>query len=383
MTTNHNQLSSENFVNPVIVERPQAEAGFISRKLGSVMTASLIVVAGFSVNSTTDYDSVNRNPTLSQESYDFELVSLTTSDGTTPAESDTSTATTTPPAETAQPAPAEAPAETAPTAEPAPQTTSASPVVDYAPNYSGWDRFNTSPIITVKPPAPAPAPVVTVRPPAKPNVAPRTGFRYMSPDEFVNTWYKVQPQQGTVYGVKPSIYGNVQADARIRRIAEGRGYRMQPISKTGAINPAAAAAFNRMAQAARREANISLRIVSGQRTPDRQRQIFKQGVVSKFGRTPSSQDLISGRVDAAINRTLNQRSIPGYSKHHSGYTFDINKTDNSFAQTAAFRWLSANNYKNARRFNIIPSYPPGVTAKGGPAPEPWEYNFIANTALVK
>lgn len=366
MYTNHNQL-------------PQAEAGFVGRKLGSVMTASLIVVVGISVNATAEHDSAYDRSTLSRESHDLTLVSFTASDGTTPTESDTSTATTTPPAETSPPAPA----EPMPASEPAPELLSPSPTVNYVPDMTGWDVFKTTPIVIVKPPAPLPAPISTVIPPAKPNVAPRTGYRYMSPDEFVDTWYKVQPQQGTVYGVKPSIYGNVKADARIRQIAEGRGYRMQPISKTGAINPAAAAAFNKMAQAARNEANVNLRIVSGLRTPDRQRQIFQQGVASKFGRTPSLNDLISGRVDFAINRTLNQRSIPGYSKHHSGYTFDINMTDNSFAQTAAFRWLSANNYKNARRFNIIPSYPPGVTSKVGPAPEPWEYNFIANTALTK
>lgn len=241
---------------------------------------------------------------------------------------------------------------------------------------SVWKRIRDAHTHT-PPPAPAPVPSPT------PNPAPGNLYRYMSPDDFIKVWFEVQPQPGTVYGTKPSIYGYAKGDPRIRQIAEGRGYRLQPLSTTGGMNSTAVNAFNSMAAAARREQNIGMTIVSGFRTPSRQATLFKERVVEHYGRTPSENNILSGSADSAINKTLDLRSIPGYSRHHSGYVVDINRTDNSFAQTAAYKWLSARNFTNARRFCFVPSYPAGTTIKAGPQPESWEFSYIADCKRVR
>ncbi len=218
------------------------------------------------------------------------------------------------------------------------------------------------------------SPTTTVEP-ARPE------FRYMSPGDFVRAWYNAQPQPGTVYGEKPDIYGDPEADAYIRRIAESRGYRLQPLSTSDDFNWRTTQAFDEMAAAAWEEAGVGLEIVSGYRSPDTQREIFQSSIIEYFGRTPTSQEILSGAVDDAINETFDQRSAPGYSRHHSGYVVDINRLDNSFRNTAAYRWLSANNFYNARRFGFVPSYPEGVQA--GPQPESWEFAYIVNESSVQ
>ncbi len=53
----------------------------------------------------------------------------------------------------------------------------------------------------------------------------------------------------------------------------------------------------------------------------------------------------------------------------------------AFANTTAYRWLSADRYANAMRFGWIPSYPPNAVAQG-PNPEPWEWVWIGRTAAA-
>ncbi|MEQ8716510.1 MAG: hypothetical protein RIE08_02780 [Acidimicrobiales bacterium] len=65
------------------------------------------------------------------------------------------------------------------------------------------------------------------------------------------------------------------------------------------------------------------------------------------------------------------------------YAVDISEGTERFAQfesTAAFAWLSADDYTNARRFGFVPSYPPGV-AQQGPNPEAWEYVWVGAAAV--
>ncbi len=95
--------------------------------------------------------------------------------------------------------------------------------------------------------------------------------------------------------------------------------------------------------------------------------------------------IISGESDKEINDILITRSIPGYSKHHTGYTIDIGcgnyLLDYSFADTECFDWLAVNNYENAKRFGFIPSYPEN-SGKQGPEPEPWEYVWVGEDVLL-
>ena len=95
--------------------------------------------------------------------------------------------------------------------------------------------------------------------------------------------------------------------------------------------------------------------------------------------------IANGEADAAINQILNFYSIPGYSKHHTGYAIDIEDSGSGldgFATTKGFAWISANNYENAKRFGFIPSYPDGATNQG-PVPEPWEYVWVGRDNLLE
>jgi zinc D-Ala-D-Ala carboxypeptidase len=195
----------------------------------------------------------------------------------------------------------------------------------------------------------------------------------------------------------PLITGNQEADKQIISIAEKRGYRRRGEAVAGGLVGAdgqtlqsqAKEAWVLMKQAANRE-GVSLGLVSGFRSVDMQRSIFKDALqqvsIQRVGRTYTAQEIASGQADEAINAVLETRSIPGYSKHHTGFTIDI--TDKAsgmqftaFRNTPAFDWISANNYYNAKRFGFIPSYPVGGT-NFGPEPEAWEYVWVGEDRLI-
>ncbi len=120
--------------------------------------------------------------------------------------------------------------------------------------------------------------------------------------------------------------------------------------------------------------NISLHFVSGYRGADLQKNIF----LRKLGNIDTSK-ILSGLYDKKIDKVLTRSSIPGYSKHHSGYTVDFGCGNDylvySFAKTDCYKWMSENNFENTKRFGFIPSYPEGV-GRQGPEPEPWEFVWV-------
>jgi len=89
--------------------------------------------------------------------------------------------------------------------------------------------------------------------------------------------------------------------------------------------------------------------------------------------------------DSELDGILATTAIPGYSRHHTGYTVDIgcgNEPAIAFELTVCFDWLSANNYKNAKTYGWIPSYPEGA-GQQGPEPETWEYVWVGIDALTE
>ena len=143
-------------------------------------------------------------------------------------------------------------------------------------------------------------------------------------------------------------------------------------------------------QSAAREEGVRLELVSTYRSADRQRQIFLNELrnvsVHSTGREYTTGEIASGEADESIDRVLSYSSIPGFSKHHSGYTIDIADRSEGhvfteFEQTRGFAWISAYNYLNAKRFGFIPSYPAGA-AKQGPEPESWEYVWVGRQRLL-
>jgi len=186
----------------------------------------------------------------------------------------------------------------------------------------------------------------------------------------------------------PEITGNEQADAHIRSIAESRGYKLRPEatevylkSTLGQkLQSKAKDDFLRLQAAGNKALESEFILASGYRPIERQREIFLKSIEGI-----SSTKIISGEADEEINDILITRSIPGYSKHHTGYTVDIGcgnyLLDYSFADTECFDWLAENNYENAKRFGFIPSYPEN-SGKQGPEPEPWEYVWVGEEVLL-
>ena len=192
------------------------------------------------------------------------------------------------------------------------------------------------------------------------------------------------------------ITGLEAADAHITELAVRRGYRLRPLAQEEALvaegdnwtHPATLKAFRAMRQAARSD-GIELGIVSGYRSLASQRGIFLAGLAEKGAelrrRSVSTREIAGGEADDVVDLVLSKNSIPGYSKHHTGYALDLEDRSSGtyfteFEKTAAHRWLSANNYLNAKRFGFLPSYPPGASSQG-PDPEPWEYVYVGEELL--
>lgn len=189
-------------------------------------------------------------------------------------------------------------------------------------------------------------------------------------DEFNDLFNTAELDNLAPIGPAPSITGGVSTDARIREIAEGRGYIRRPLPN-GALawvsgrplQPSAADAWLALRDAAG-EAGYTLTLQSAYRSHSDQRVVFLRRLYSY--------------TDSAINTRLRTAAAPGYSKHHTGYAIDITQSGyrfTSFASSPAYKWLSANNFANAKRFGWIPSYPPGATSQG-PEPEAWELTYV-------
>lgn len=170
------------------------------------------------------------------------------------------------------------------------------------------------------------------------------------------------------------ITGDESLDARIRALAEARGYQRRPVASVPLdrvdgrrLQPAAAAAWEEL-QAAAAADGIGLVLTSAHRSVDHQRRLFR-------GR-------LSGTSDSAIDAALRTAAPPGYSKHHSGYAVDIGQRGRrgAFHQTAAFRWLADDNYANARRHGWVPSYPV-FGGHMGPDPEAWEFVWVGTANI--
>ncbi len=191
-----------------------------------------------------------------------------------------------------------------------------------------------------------------------------------------------------------SITGNAEADKRIRMLAEARGYKVRsipvaPIKKIGDPNlgsddllQSRALEAWRVLQANAKKDGIDIRILSAYRSPELQRSIFRD----RLNATGATADQIaSGNADSAVNSVLITSSVPGYSRHHTGYTVDFqcgSGTLEAFESSACFNWISKNNYEKAKIAGWIPSYPEGA-GKQGPDPEPWEYVWVGTDVVYQ
>lgn len=186
------------------------------------------------------------------------------------------------------------------------------------------------------------------------------------------------------------ITGNQAADDRIRAIAVQRGYKLRsaPVTNTFQdvgqgyrLQQRAAQPWLDLKNAAKKD-GLNFGLTAAYRSAEEQKQIF----LSKLYKSSIPVNAIaSGAYDAQISEVLRVSAIPGYSRHHTGYTVDISCQDQptiAFENTKCFAWLQAENYKNAKNHGWIPSYPDGA-ANQGPDPETWEYVWVGKDALTE
>jgi len=198
-------------------------------------------------------------------------------------------------------------------------------------------------------------------------------FRYTNTDKIIEP---------------PSITGDVVADAKIRELAESRGYRMRRLARstTGKADErplqliAQKSWLDLKAEAA--QGGVVLTVTSAFRSVGDQRTIFLQGLEA-YG--ISAQDIAGGQADSLVDKVLQTYAPPGYSRHHTGFTIDLTCGTNgltNFVTTICYEWLSRDNHQRAKTFGWVPSYPEGADLQG-PEPEPWEYIWVTVDALLK
>ncbi len=205
-------------------------------------------------------------------------------------------------------------------------------------------------------------------------------FSCFSAEEFIQAYNDFEKQSGLNYR-DVFVYDGGAADKHLREIAERRAYRQRVFAHKEEIIPFGSLftrqevkdSFRRMQEAMKSE-GVSLHFVSGYRSVEKQKEIFK----NKMGTVDISQ-IPKGAYDEKINEVLNRSALPGYSKHHSGYAVDfgcgVDYLVYDFATTSCYDWLAQNNFERAKEFGFIPSYPNAIIAQG-PDPEPWEFVWV-------
>lgn len=228
---------------------------------------------------------------------------------------------------------------------------------------------------------------------AQPKLKPKT----FAPNEFRDLYRAVLPTYPNTqeFTGPPAITGSATVDAHIRAIAEARGFQLtrMPVTsliklnehlvsgeKDDLLQPAAFQSWEQI-KAAAAASNAPLALMSAYRSPDFQRDLFMQRLLA---RNVTDAQLANNNADAALQANMGVTAVPGYSRHHTGYTVDFWCEDGSgtFANSSCFKWLSADNYLHAKESGWIPSYPEGADEQG-PEPEAWEYVWVGHDLLFE
>ena len=213
---------------------------------------------------------------------------------------------------------------------------------------------------------------------------PKTRLKTFTGPQFKDLYHSISYPNTEPFTNPPEITGNVVADDHIRTLAEKRGFVLTsipvaPIVKTGEklisadgddlLQPLAQKSWLQL-KAAANTAGVKMTLISAYRSPKWQRDLFMQRLLTNGGNV---QKIADGLGDVAVNDTLSMTAVPGYSRHHTGYTVDLYCEDGvAFASSTCNTWISQNNFEQAKKAGWIPSYPPGADVQG-PEPEPWEY----------
>lgn len=220
---------------------------------------------------------------------------------------------------------------------------------------------------------------------------PKSGkLKTFTGEEFKNLYNTFAYPNTSPINENTPITGNIEADAHIKKIAKERGYQLRSAPITNAfqdvgddmkLQQRAAQPWLDLKAAAEKD-NIHLGLTAAYRSAEEQKAIF----TTRLAQTGIPvEGIASGAYDTQIVQVLKMTAIPGYSRHHTGYTIDISCEDqpaSSFMYTVCFKWLSANNYEKAKTYGWIPSYPE-ETELQGPDPESWEYVWVGKDAVTE
>jgi hypothetical protein len=200
----------------------------------------------------------------------------------------------------------------------------------------------------------------------------RTGVEY---NQLFTDSLKTLPGLREVSSKQLYVFGSSRDDL-IYDVQFSRGYQLRPEADPGRLvgsgtltmQPEMAKAWAALRAGAARQ-GWRLSVASAFRSVDVQRSIAR----SRYGHADTWSE-----VDA-VARWI---SVPGTSKHHSGYTIDIGFAGRKLqSYDSAYSWLAADDYAVAKSYGFIPSYPPDG-GKQGPNPEPWEWNWIGIDSLL-
>jgi LAS superfamily LD-carboxypeptidase LdcB len=222
--------------------------------------------------------------------------------------------------------------------------------------------------------------------PSDSDLEPKTGLRTFSGNEFRLLYDNLLLPNTVKIDIPPVISGNDIADARIRQVAEARGYKIRvnsasvlPFIDGYPLQADVHTNWKKMQSAATNE-GLNMTIVSAYRNIEDQRQLFVSRLQAEG---VSIANVAAGTADKEIDTILITTAIPGYSKHHSGYTVDLlcqGWAFENFKNSPCHQWLLANNYQNAKKYGFIPSYPMDADLQG-PEPEAWEYVYVGSQIL--
>ncbi len=213
-----------------------------------------------------------------------------------------------------------------------------------------------------------------------------SGFPCMSGEEFENTYTRFEETISYPREAYP-LFENETANEHVRKLAENRGYRLRPIAPASELTEQGnfllqekVAENLAQLQEELRKRGVTLTLRSAYRSPSQQAKLF----LAKLGPI-SPESIPEGVYDELILSVLKTRSIPGYSKHHTGYAVDLScgddaKLSHSFRESACYRALAEDNFALAKAYGFIPSYPEGVSQQG-PDPEPWEFVWVGRDFL--
>jgi D-alanyl-D-alanine carboxypeptidase len=138
-----------------------------------------------------------------------------------------------------------------------------------------------------------------------------------------------------------------------------------------------------------RDNGLSITFLSGFRGIPEQSTVFgeefyKQSIINR-NREISNQEILDRKADGVFNKSYDTVALPGYSRHHYGYTIDVTEPGTyykSFESTKAYEWMSRDNFYNVKKHGLIPSYPKGVEYQG-PEPESWEFVYVGTENLLR